>query len=206
MKHLLHIIASPRGEQSNSLRIAKAFTEKVRKQYPECTIDTLDLFTEDLPEVTQAVTQGKSHLMSGQTPADSVAQAWQPIEEQIQRFLQADYYLISTPMWNFGPSYPLKHYIDVIVQPKYLFRYTQSGPEGLLKKPVLIISTRGGDYSPESPFHPFDNLEPYLKTVFTFIGASDLRFIHAQPMDMSGPEVAEEKIQAAIAEVEKIPI
>jgi len=36
-------------------------------------------------------------------------------------------------MWNFSVPFVLKHYIDVIMQPKYLFRYTEAGPEGFVK-------------------------------------------------------------------------
>lgn len=101
-------------------------------------------------------------------------------------------------MWNFGIPYSLKHYIDIILQPKYLFKYTDKGPEGLVKnKKAVIISSRGGDYSAESPFHAYDLQEPYLRIVFGFIGINDITFINAQPMDAFGPEVQNKKIEEA---------
>ena len=125
-------------------------------------------------------------------------EAWRDIEQAIARFLSADAYLISTPMWNFSIPHVLKHYIDVIVQPKYLFRYTDKGVEGLAKnKKMVIITSRGGDYSASSPFHANDYQEPYLRAIFSLVGITDIVFINAQPMDALGQDVAEEKIREA---------
>ena len=124
--------------------------------------------------------------------------AWKEVERQIERFVDADGYLISTPMWNFSIPFVLKHYIDVIVQPKYLFRYTEKGPEGLVKgKRMVVITSRGGDYGPDSPFRAYDHQEPYLRTIFGFVGVTDITFVNAQPMDALGPEVEREKLEVA---------
>jgi FMN-dependent NADH-azoreductase len=91
----------------------------------------------------------------------------------------------------------LKQYLDIIVQPKYLFRYTETGPEGLVKgKKMVVITSRGGDYGAE-PGKAFDQQEPYLRTVLGFVGLTDPIFIHAQPMDAAGPQVRDQKIAEA---------
>lgn len=64
-------------------------------------------------------------------------------------------------------------------------------------KKMVIITSRGGDYGPGSPFHPYDNQEPYLRTVFGFVGITDIKFINAQPMDALGPQVQKNKIEEA---------
>ncbi|HAZ09910.1 MAG TPA: ACP phosphodiesterase, partial [Candidatus Omnitrophica bacterium] len=102
------------------------------------------------------------------------------------------------PMWNFSIPYYLKHYIDVILQPKYLFRYTEKGAEGLVKnKRMVVITSRGGDYSPESPGHAYDYQEPYIRAVFGLTGITDITFINAQPMGALGPDTQKEKIKEA---------
>jgi FMN-dependent NADH-azoreductase len=102
-------------------------------------------------------------------------------------------------MWNFSISYVLKHYLDVIVQPKYLFRYTATGVEGLVKnKKMVIVTSRGGDYS-TSPVKAMDCQEPYLKTIFNFVGITDILFVNSQPMDALGPKVRDQKIEVAIS-------
>ena len=198
MKKLLHIIATPRAEESRTLKVSEAFLDGLRKSYGDCKIDTLDITREKLPPLTVNAVNGKYVLLGGGDLTGDLKLAWNEIIKQIERFLSADGYLLSVPMWNFSIPYYLKHYIDVIAQPKYLFRYTEKGPEGLVKdKKMVIITSRGGDYSPESPFHIYDNQEPYLRTVFGFVGITDITFINTQPMDALGLEVQKQKIESA---------
>ena len=205
MTKLLHICATPRGAKSRTLKITDTFLETFKKKHPECAIDTIDLFSEKLPEIDLDVTDGKYLLMGGGKISDRLKPAWQEIERHIAGFLSTDIYLISTPMWNFSIPYRLKHYIDVIAQPKYLFRYTAQGAEGLAKnKKMFVITSRGGDYSPGSPVRSFDHQEPYLRTVFGFFGITDITFIIAQPTDALGAEVMQERITAAQNEAKRL--
>nr|MBU1328048.1 NAD(P)H-dependent oxidoreductase [Candidatus Omnitrophota bacterium] len=198
MKKLLHIIATPRAEESRTLKVSGVFLDGLRESCGDCKIDTLDITKEKLPPLTVKVINGKYVLLGGGDLTEDLKLAWNEIVKQIERFLSADGYLLSVPMWNFSIPYYLKHYLDVIVQPKYLFRYTEKGPEGLVKnKKMVIITSRGGDYSPESPFYIYDNQEPYLKTVFGFVGITDVTFINTQPMDALGLEVQKQKIESA---------
>jgi FMN-dependent NADH-azoreductase len=200
MNKLLHIIAAPRGEDSRTLKVSRAFLDAFRKKYQSCRIDELNVFTEPLPLLTVPVLQGKYVLLGGKELAGDLQSAWGDVVRHIERFLSADGYLISTPMWNFSIPYALKHYIDVIVQPKYLFRYTADGVEGLVKnRKMVVIASRGGDYRPGSPFHSYDFQEPYLRAVFGFVGITDITFVAAQPMDASGPAVMNGEIKNATA-------
>jgi len=205
MKRMLHIVASPRGAESRTLRVAREAVKRFQSQYPGAVVDELNLFSEHLPPLTIQQVNGKYALLSGKDLSGELKAAWESVERQIQRFLAADVYLISAPMWNFQVPYVLKHYIDIILQPKYLFQYTAQGPEGLVKnKKMVIVTSRGGDYSETSPGHRLDLQAPYLKAVFNFVGIMDLTMIHAQPMDAAGPELREQKIQDAIQRVAKI--
>lgn len=131
--------------------------------------------------------------------------AWKDIEHHIQRFLSADGYLLSVPMWNFSIPYALKHYIDVIVQPQYLFRYTDKGVEGLVKnKKMVVVTSCGGDYNLNSPFRSYGYQKSYLRVIFGFVGITDMIFINAQPMDTLGPKVQEEKVKEAQIYAEKV--
>ena len=198
MKKLLHIIATPRGAESRTLAVSKVFLENFRKVYPACVIDELNVATEALPPLTVKVVSGKYVLLGGKDLTGEFKAAWREVERHIERFFSADAYLVSTPMWNFSIPYGLKHYIDVIVQPKYLFRYTDKGVEGLAKnKKMVVIASRGGDYGKDSPMQKFDFQEPYLQAVFGFVGITDITFITAEPMDALGPEVQRDKIEKA---------
>ncbi len=196
MKKLLHIIASPREEKSRTLEVSHVFLDAFKTKHPNCAIDELNLFEEDIPSLTLKSVAGKYLLLSGKDLFGEAKESWEDIIRHIERFLSADLYLISTPMWNFHIPYLLKQYIDVIVQPKYLFRYTDSGVEGLAKnKKMVIIESRGGDYSsPQTKSLDFQ--EPYLRAVFGFVGITDITCIKAEPMDM-GQETREAKLRQA---------
>ena len=148
--------------------------------------------------MTVKMIDGKLILLGQGELTPELKVAWKSIESEIERFRSADFYLISTPMWNFSIPYALKHYIDIIVQPRYTFKYTADGPEGLIKnKKMVVIASRGGDYSSGTPYEQFDLQEPYLRKIFGLIGLTDIRFIIAQPMDAMGIEVQRKKIQEA---------
>lgn len=207
MKKVLHIVASPRGNASRTLRIADSLIKKISHDFPGADIDTLDLFTEKLPEMNITRVKGKYMLMSGQDLSGDAVQAWEEIKAHINRFLAADIIVISTPMWNFGIPYKLKHYIDIVWQPGFMFKYTETGPVGLAAgRKVLVVSSRGGDYSPGTPAEAYDQITPYLKTVLGWAGITDLQFISAQPMDANSEEGREEKIRAAIKQVEALKL
>lgn len=197
MKRLFHIIATPRQEESRTLKVSAVFMDAFRKKYPSCYIDELNVMTEKLPTLTVKVVSGKYVLLGGRELTDKFKDAWNPVIRHIERFLLADVYLISTPMWNFHIPYPLKQYIDIIIQPKYLFRYAANGIEGLVKnKKMVVISSRGGDYSPLTPAQGYDFQEPYLRAIFGFVGIADINFINLQPADM-GPELLQKRMEEA---------
>jgi len=198
MKKLMHIIATPRGDESRTLKVSRAFLDVFRKKYPACEVDELNVCIEKLPDLTVEKIDGKYVLLSGKELSPALQRSWQGIIGHIERFISADAYLVSCPMWNFSIPYGLKQYIDIIMQPKYLFRYTASGAEGLLKnKRMVIVTSRGGDYSDTSPSRPYDMQEPYLRNVFGFAGISDITFVNAEPMDALGPDVQAEAIRKA---------
>lgn len=202
---LLHIIATPRGQQSTTMRVATAFLESLHATYVDLSVDTIDLFTGDLPAVAGDNIETKYTLMTSQPIDKRHKESWKQIELLIEHFLSADVYLISSPMWNFSIPYALKYYIDCIIQPGYLYKYNEQGqPVGLVRgKKMICVTSRGGDYSEKSPFHTYDFQEPYLRAIFGFVGITDMHFINAQPMDIT-PELRESAIAAAIEEARSL--
>jgi len=196
MKKLLHIIATPRAEESRTLKVSASFLEVFTKSHPDWVVEELDLSKEKLPDLTVKRVDGKYMLLGGKELSGQFKVAWQEIVRCIERFLSADAYLLSTPMWNFSIPYTLKQYLDIIVQPKYLFQYTKTGVEGLVKnRKMAVIISRGGTYdTPDSS--ALDHQEPYLRAIFGFVGIKDIECIIAQPMDM-GEKIQAQKIREA---------
>ncbi len=196
MKKLLHIVATPRAEESRTLQVASAFLDVFVKKHSDWVVEELNLSKEKLPSLNSKRCYGKYILLGGKDLNGELKEAWKEIIFHIEKFLSAGAYLISSPMWNFNIPYLLKQYLDIIVQPKYLFRYTENGTEGLVKnRKMVIVTSRGGDYSAPQ-MRQFDFQEPYLRAIFGFVGVKDIIFINAQPMDM-GDEIRKNKIAEA---------
>lgn len=198
MKRLLHIVATPRSEKSNTLAISQKFIDELRERHPDLEMDEIDLFDLDLPSVTGTNIDTKYSIMQGNGVEEKGRPAWSQIEQHIGQFLASDYYLVTTPMWNFTIPYVLKYYIDTIVQPGYLFKYNEQGiPVPLTQgKRMMIVTTTGGDYSSGTPLAAYDFIEPYLRTIFGFVGIYQIDFIKAGPMD-AGPDLRDQAIRQA---------
>ena len=197
---VLHIVATPRGLASNTARLSGVLIEELLEKHPGLSIQTLDLFTASLPAIAGSNIESKYTLMTGQNLDDAGAQSWRQIEATIAQFLEADAYILTTPMWNLSIPYALKYYIDCIVQPGYLFRYDEMGRTvGMVQgKKMICVTSSGGDYSNE-PLLSYDFVEPYLRTIFGFVGLTDIHFLKVQPMDIS-PEVRNAALKVAMAE------
>jgi len=203
MKKLLHIVASPREDDSRTLQVAEAFLHQFLAKHRDWVVDELDLWKEPLPPMTMKRVDGKYVLLGGKDLFGEFKEAWDEIIQHIDRFKSADLYLLSTPMWNFSIPYMLKQYIDIIVQPKYLFRYTPQGVEGLVQnKKMIVCTSRGGEYTSDT-MRPFDFQEPYLRTVFGFVGIKEMTFINAQPMDL-GKDIQQKRIEEAMGSAREV--
>ncbi len=201
-KKLFHIIATPREEASRTLEISGAFLEEFRARHHDWVFDELNLAKATLPALSMRRVDGKYILLDGRNLFGEIKELWNEIIAHIERFKTADLYLITTPMWNFSIPYMLKHYIDIIVQPKYLFQYKEDGStEGLVKnKKMVIAASRGGQYPPGSAY---DFQETYLRTIFGFVGISDISMVIAEPMDMERKQ-REQKLQEAKAAAKQL--
>lgn len=197
---LLHIIATPRGLASNTGRVSSCLLEAMREEDEDLELTTLDLFRADLPSVAGRNIETKYRLMTGQDIDEDSRSSWSEIETTIQQFLAADVYLLTVPMWNLGIPYVLKYYIDAIVQPGYLFRYT---PDGMVEplvhdRKMIVVLSSGSEYASE-PMRSFDFAEPYLRAIFGFVGITDITFLRAGGMDM-GSDMRKAGQRSAIVE------
>lgn len=145
MTRLLHVAASPRGESSESLQIARSFVDAYRTTHPEHEIDTWNLWDGELPEFGPPAAAAKMAIFAGRTPEGEQAAAWHAAQQAFARFDSAQHLLFSVPMWNAGIPYILKQLIDVISQPGMVFGvHPQTGYSHLLEdrgKKAAVIYT-----------------------------------------------------------------
>ncbi|MBV9166378.1 MAG: NAD(P)H-dependent oxidoreductase [Solirubrobacterales bacterium] len=123
MSKLLYVISSPRGEQSESTKIADEFLGAYLGARPGLDVQRLNLWDDQLPIYGGRGAAAKMTVFSGQTPVGDEAAAWADVERVFAPFKAADEYLFSVPMWNAGVPWVLKHLIDTITQPGLVFGF-----------------------------------------------------------------------------------
>jgi FMN-dependent NADH-azoreductase len=202
---LLHLIATPRLTNSNTLRVSKSFIDTLKAIQPALRVQTIDLAQEDLPATTSAIIDTKYREFSAKNQDELKRQSWSEVEARIHQFMAVNLYLITTPMWNYSIPYTLKYYIDSIIQPKYTFGISETGdPIPLLHdRKMICITSRDRDFSPGRPLHALDFQEPYLRAVFGSIGIEDIQFINLQPMG-AAPDIREAKILEGIEQAKQL--
>lgn len=110
----------------------------------------------------------------------------------------ADILVIGVPVYNFGVPAALKAWIDMIARARETFKYTETGPVGLVsgKKAYLVVASGGTEVG-----SGIDFATPYMKHILSFIGVTDVTVIAAgqQMMDEEASEKAEKSIEALAA-------
>lgn len=201
MSTLLHIEASPRKTHSFSSTAAEAFISAYRENNPSTTVDTIDVWNDALPPFNGDTLQAKYAVMTAKSFDDGQKAAWDAVTTMADRFKAADKILISAPMWNFGIPYPLKQYLDVIVQPGLTFGWSpERGYFGLvLGKPAQVIVASMGDYAPGTDAAAIDYATPYIEFILKFMGFADVRALRV-PSTSGIASADHPAVQKAIAE------
>ncbi len=101
-------------------------------------------------------------------------------DELIGELKAADEYVIGVPMHNFSIPGALKLWIDQVARAGETFSYENGVPAGLLqnKKATFLVAS-GGVYDYGTPGFAMNFIEPYLRSLFSFIGVTDTNFISA---------------------------
>lgn len=183
MTTILHIIASPRGDDSQSSRLAETYLTAEKTSNADVAIDVLDLWKENLPEFDGDKTAAKMTVF-GSGELDGAQQTeWDEIVAITERFMTADIYVLSVPMWNCGIPYKLKQYIDVITQPGLLFGFDPiNGYSGLLQNKKAHVFYTSGVYAPHGPQHyGVDFHATYLSWWLNFIGIQEIEDVRLPP-------------------------
>ena len=197
---ILQINASARAESGNSTRLANAITAHIKSRHPAAEVEVRDLAKNPLPFLDEAGVTAVFTPADQRTPEQIARIALD--EAMIARVQAADVLVLGVPMYNFGVSVQLKSFIDSIARAGVTFRYTEAGPEGLIKgKRVYVACARGGVYRDT----PADSQTPYLRQVLGFLGMTDVEFIYAEGMAL-GPESVEQAFAAAEVTIANLPV
>jgi FMN-dependent NADH-azoreductase len=196
---LLHIDSSPLADNSVSRRLTRSAVAQWQAQHPGTQVEHLDLAA-DAPTHLNIDSLGFRLGPNAEGLSDVQRRENAVSERLVTQFLAADVIVLGAPMFNFSVPTQLKAWIDRIAQAGRTFTYTEQGPKGLAGgKTVIIASTRGGVYAGAGA--AMDHQESYLKTVFGFLGITDIRFVRAEGVAM-GDEAKAKALAAAELDIQ----
>jgi FMN-dependent NADH-azoreductase len=157
---ILQINTSARSNGSESTRLADLIVEGFAAKNPAAVVMRHDLASKPLLLLDESTLNALHTPAEQRTPEQAARVA---VDNALIAELQAaDMVVIGAPMYNFSVTVQLKSWFDAIARAQVTFRYTESGPEGLLTgKKVYVALTRGGLHQNA----PTDTQVPYLKTL-----------------------------------------
>jgi FMN-dependent NADH-azoreductase len=197
---VLQINSSARPDSSHSSRLAADIVKRLATTGPAQVLNVRDLGRTPHPALDETALQALFTPAAQRSPGQAARVAQD--DALIAELQAADVVVLGVPMYNFGVPAALKNWIDAVARAGVTFRYTEKGPEGLLKgKRVYVALTRGGLYRDT----PADTQVPYLRMVLGFLGMTDVQFVYAEGLAMGAPAEqaalasAQAQIQAVLA-------
>ncbi len=176
MPTLLHIDSSPLYGRSVSRQLTDAFVTQWKSSHPTGRVVERDLNATSISPITG------EWVGAVYTPEEARAPQQKELlalsDSLIAELEKADEYVFGVPMHNFSVPSVLKLWIDQIARVGRTFSYADGTPKGLLtgKKATFIIAT-GGVYDAQTQMASFNFVEPYLRSVFGFLGVTDVTFL-----------------------------
>ncbi|PZQ43329.1 FMN-dependent NADH-azoreductase [Pseudomonas oleovorans] len=198
MSRVLVIESSARQQGSVSRELTRQFIGNWQAAHPADQIQIRDLAVEPVPHLDATLLGGWMTPSEQQNDAEKAALARS--NQLTDELLAADVLVLAAPMYNFAIPSTLKAWLDHVLRAGVTFKYTETGPQGLLTgKRAFVLTARGGIYAGSA----LDHQEPYLRQVLAFIGIHDVQFIHAEGLNL-GAEFSEKGLAQAKAKLAEV--
>lgn len=171
-KTVLHIDSSARLTGSTSRDLS---ARVIAKLAPE-TVIRRDL-SSALPQIDE------EWINANFTPADQRSPEQKDrlalSDQLVQELMAADTIVIGAPVYNFSVPASLKAWVDLVARAGLTFKYTETGPQGLLegKRAILAVASGGTKVGSEIDF-----ASGYLRHIMGFIGITDVEIVAADQM------------------------
>ena len=189
--NILQINSSARSTGSESTRLADKIVAGLVAEHAGALVTRRDLASQPHPAIDEAALGALFAPAAARTTEQAARIALDDV--LIAQAQAADVIVIGAPMYNFGITSQLKTWFDAIARAGVTFRYTATGPEGLLKnKKVFVTLSRGGVHRDGAS----DSQVPHLTTFLGFLGLTDITFVYSEGHGMGPEAVARARAQA----------
>ncbi|MHA7858684.1 MAG: FMN-dependent NADH-azoreductase [Henriciella sp.] len=189
-RNILHIDASARQAGSVSRELSQHLVDALSDAETQVTKREIGLTP--LPLISE--TWVGANFTPEENRSDSQKQALELSDTLIDELEAADTLVLGVPIYNFGVPAAFKAWVDLIARARKTFKYTESGPVGLLegKKAYVVIASGGTQSGSEIDF-----ATPYVRHVLGFVGIHDVTIIAADQLMSTG----DEKLNTARAQI-----
>ncbi len=196
MTNILRIDASARNNGSTTRQLADQLVTRLIEQGYGANVIRRDLALTPPALLTETWVGANFTDDADRTDDQRAALAYS--DELIAELEAADTIVIGVPVYNFAIPAALKAWIDLIARARRTFRYTETGPEGLLKnkRAFLVVASGGVPVGSD-----YDFATGYLRHVLGFVGITDVTIIAADQQLMDGEAIA--RATSAIGELQQ---
>ena len=178
---LFHLNASARAEGSVTRDLSQRLVDRLSDA--ETDILARDIGAAPLPLLSEAWVGANFTPDEARTPAQRETLALS--DALIAELEAADTLVLGIPIYNFGVPAAFKAWIDLVARARKTFKYTETGPVGLLAgKTAYVIVASGGTAAGSE----IDFATPYLRHVLGFLGIDDVTIIAADQLMATGAE------------------
>jgi len=170
---ILHIDASARSAASVTRGLSARIIDQLKTRHGDVDIIRRDL-ADGVPYIDETFTAAINTPADQRTPEQAAALATS--DAFVADIQAADIVVIGTPIYNFGVPAVFKAWFDQVARVGLTFRYTETGPVGLLegKKAYVAMASGGTKLGSEIDF-----ASNWLRHVMGFIGITDVEIIGA---------------------------
>lgn len=197
MANILNIKTSITGENSVSNQLSQAVIHQLLEKNPESKVVVRDLALEPIPHLE--IHHFNASRLTDEERSEEQKEASKHSDQSLKEIQEADIIVIGVPFYNFTFPSTLKSWIDSISVAGKTFSYADGTPKGLLEnKKIYLNVAAGGVY--ENGL--IENMEHYLRTLFGFIGITDVEVFISQGTMV--PQLKEENFSKVVAKIEEL--
>nr|WP_070960469.1 NAD(P)H-dependent oxidoreductase [Hyphomonas sp. Mor2] len=190
---ILHLNASARSAGSVTRDLSQRLVDRLTNAATQ--IISRDVGASPLPLITEDWVGANFTPDESRTPEQNDTLALS--DTLIAELEAADTLVLGVPVYNFGVPAAFKAWIDLVARARKTFKYTETGPVGLLDgKTAYVVVASGGTAAGSD----IDFATPYLRHVLGFLGIHDVTIIAADQLMATG----EDKIAATAASIDAI--
>lgn len=176
--NILQIDSAITGEASVSRKLTSDIVAKLTAANPDATVTYRDL-NDGVPAID--TDWFKAVRLAPENPTAEQQQVIDRANIYLAEVQAANVLVIGLPIYNFTLNAPLKSWLDQIARAGITFRYTEAGPEGLLKgkRAIVAYSAAGTPIGSD-----MDHASGYVRFMLGFLGITDVEFVAADRLAM----------------------